>query len=162
MAGLRQRRAMARAGFYAIHNSHIRFGRDGCWYADGQPIVNQRIADLFSRHVRRSDSGGYMLEIGPERAPIEVDDTPYVVVDVDVEEGETARIRLNDGSVENLDASSLQVGADEVLYCRVKEGTERARFLRPAYYQLAPFISESGASRFELRLAGIAHPVART
>lgn len=101
-----------------------------------------------------------MLEIGPERAPIDVDDTPYVVVDVDVEGG-TARIRLNDQSVEELDAASLQVGANEVLYCGVKGGAERARFLRPAYYQLVPFIAESEAGRFELRLAGTAHPVAR-
>jgi hypothetical protein len=152
---------MPRAGFYAIHNSHIRFGRDGRWYADGQPIVNRRIADLFSRHVRRSDSGGYMLEIGPERAPIEVDDTPYVVVGVDVEEDGTARIELNDHSVEVLDPGSLRIGAGEVLYCDVKDGAEQARFLRPAYYQLAPFIAESRAGRFELRLGASAHPLAR-
>jgi hypothetical protein len=150
---------MARAGFYAIHNSHIRFGRDGRWYADGQPIVNRRIADLFSRHVRRSESGGYMLEIGPERAPIEVDDTPYAVVGVDVGEDGSARIELNDHSIEKLDPGSVQIGADQVLYCRVKGGRERARFLRPAYYQLAPFITESRAGRFELRLGGSTHPL---
>jgi hypothetical protein len=152
---------MARAGFYAIHNSHIRFGRDGRWYADGQPIVNRRIADLFSTHVRRSEAGGYMLEIGPERAPIEVDDTPYVVVGVDVDDDGIARIELNDHSVEDLDPGSLQIGANEVLYCRVKGGAERARFLRPAYYQLAPFITESEADRFDLWLGGTAHPLAR-
>ena len=152
---------MARAGFYAIHNSHIRFGRDGRWYADGQPIVNSRIADLFSAHVQPAESGGYMLVIGPERAPIEVDDTPYVVVGVDVNEGGRATIELNDHSTESLDPGTLQIGAGEVLYCRVKDGTERARFLRPAYYQLAPFIAEAGAGRFELRLAGAAYPIAR-
>lgn len=153
---------MARAGFYAIHNSHIRFGRDGRWYADGQPIVNRRIADLFSSHVRRADSGGYMLEIGPERAPIEVDDTPYVVVGVQIDEKGSAKIELNDHTVEALDAGSLQVGTDEVLYCRVKSGTERARFLRAAYYQLAPFITESEAGHFELMLGGTAYSLARS
>lgn len=153
---------MARAGFYAIHNSHIRFGKDGRWYADGEPIVNQRIADLFSSHVRRSEEGGYMLEIGPERAPIEVDDTPYVVVGVDVQEDEgTARLELNDHTVEDLAPASLSIGADSVLYCRVKGGKEPARFLRPAYYQLAPFITESEGGRFELWLGGTAHPLAR-
>jgi hypothetical protein len=153
---------MARAGFYAIHNSHIRFGSDGRWYADGQPIVNQRIADLFSNHVRRSESGGYMLEIGKERAPIEVDDTPYVVVAVDVDEEEgIARLELNDHSGEDLDPASLRIGAGEVLYCRVKGGTEPARFLRSAYYHLAPFITESQAGRFDLWLGGVAHPLAR-
>jgi hypothetical protein len=153
---------MARAGFYAIHNSHIRFGSDGRWYADGEPIVNRRIADLFSNHVRRSESGGYMLEIGSEQAPIEVDDTPYVVIGVDVDEDDgMARLELNDHSVEDLDPSSLRIGANGVLYCQVKRGAEPARFLRPAYYQLAPFITESGAGRFELWLGGTAHPLAR-
>jgi hypothetical protein len=103
-----------------------------------------------------------MLEIGPERAPIEVDDTPYVVVGVDLGKDGIARIELNDHGIEVLDPGTLRIGAGEVLYCRVKGGTERARFLRPAYYQLAPFISESRAGRFVLRLGGTAYPLARS
>ena len=42
---------------------------------------------------------------------------------------------LNDETREPLDPASLRVGAENVLYCRVKGGHE-ARFLRPAYYEL--------------------------
>ncbi len=48
---------MAKAGFWAIESHTIRFGRDGRWYADQEPIVNDRIARLFSQHVRRGDDG---------------------------------------------------------------------------------------------------------
>lgn len=151
---------MARAGFYAISSSHIRFGRDGRWYSDGEPIDNRRIADLFSRHISRHPEGGYQLQLGNEHARIEVEDTPYVVVAVS-EEANGFTIALNDGSQEPLDSASLRVAAGEVLYCNVKGGSERARFLRPVYYQLARFIEEEAPGRFCLRSRDTRHPIAR-
>ena len=152
---------MPRAGFYAIHNSSIRFGKDGRWYADGEPIANDKITSLFARHVRRSAAGTYILEVGPERVPIEVEDTPYVVIRFDVGADGEAVIELNDRSIEQLDSGTLRVSADDVLYCSVKNGTERARFLRAAYYQLAPFISQQATGGFVVRLGGTSHPVER-
>ena len=149
---------MARAGFYTVQNSHIRFGRDGVWYADGERIANQRIADLFSRHIRRAADGTYVLEMALERAPVEVDDTPYVVRTADVS-GDAIVVELNDGTRERLDPATLAVGESDVLYCRVKDGAERARFLRPAYYQIAPHVSEDSPGRFALRLGGQRHPI---
>ena len=149
---------MPRAGFYAISSARITFGRDGRWYSDGEPIVNSRIADLFSRHLCRHPDGGYQIVMGDERARIEVEDTPYVVVAVDQHEGDFT-ITLNDGSHERLDPTSLRVATDAVLSCAVKGGTERARFLRPAYYQLAPFMVEA-EGRFALRCRDQQHPIA--
>ena len=42
-------RLMARAGFTAIHAGRIRFGKDGRWYCDGEPIANQAICRLYAR-----------------------------------------------------------------------------------------------------------------
>ncbi|MDX2168588.1 MAG: DUF1285 domain-containing protein [Deltaproteobacteria bacterium] len=151
---------MARAGFYAIHNSSIRFGRDGRWYADGQPITNPRIADLFSRHVQRAEDGTYRLRIADEQATIEIEDTPYVVIAAGETDG-VAWIELNDRSREVLDPTSLAVGADEVLYCRVKGGREPARFLRPAYYQIGHLIDAAPGGGFIVRSAGGTHPIGR-
>ena len=151
---------MPRAGFYAIHNSSIRFGRDGRWYADGQPITNPRIADLFSRHVQRAADGGYRLRIADEQAAIEVEDTPYVVVAAGADAA-APWVELNDRSREPLDPTSLTVGGDDVLYCRVKDGQESARFLRPAYYQLAPLFESAPAGEFGLRCGDRVHPIGR-
>jgi len=152
---------MARAGFYAIQNSEIRFGRDGRWYADGEPIANPHIADLFSRHVHRRDEGGYMLRIGDEQARIVVDDTPYVVTGATIGGDHRIWIDLNDHTRECLDPRTLEIGPDEVLYCRVKGGREPARFLRPAYYQLAEHIDAASPGRFVLHMAGGEHPIGR-
>ncbi|HVO83919.1 MAG TPA: hypothetical protein VMU60_05795, partial [Syntrophobacteria bacterium] len=46
---------------------------------------------------------------------------------------------------EPLDPASLWVGEENVLYCIVKAEGLPARFLRPAYYQLAEFIQEDTA-----------------
>jgi hypothetical protein len=151
---------MARAGFYAVQNSEIRFGRDGRWYADGEPIANARIADLFSRHLHRAPDGRYVLRIGDEEAAVIVDDTPYVVTAVEPDAAGTLFVRVNDGSREALDAQTLRVGADDVVYCRVKRGSERARFLRAAYYQLSGYIAAADG-QFVLRLPAGDYPIGR-
>lgn len=150
---------MPRAGFYAIQATTIRFGRDGNWYADDERITNLRIADLFSRHVTRDPAGGYMLRMGDERAHIEVDDTPYVVTAATVNSNGDVTLELNDATVEVLDMRTLTVSGDDVLYCQVKAGGEPARFLRAAYYQLAPHIREVGSAQFALDVGGISHPI---
>lgn len=152
---------MPRAGFYAIQATTIRFGRDGHWYADDERITNARIADLFSRHVTRDPAGGYMIRMGDEHAHIVVDDTPYVVISATAAADGKFTIELNDRSVENLDLSTLRAGADAVLYCRVKEGREPARFLRPAYYQLTPHIREIAPNGFVLEVDGKTYPIQR-
>ena len=127
---------MAGAGFYAIESHTIRFGKDCRWYADGEIITNERIAALFSRHVTRGDDGAFWLVVGDERARIEVEDTPFVVVRVDGDPERGFRIGLNDDSSEPLTGDSLRLDEDDVLSCSVKDGRYRARFLRPAQIEL--------------------------
>jgi len=151
---------MAKAGFWAIESHTIRFGRDGRWYADDEPIANQRIVDLFARHITRGDDGAWWLRIGDERAKIVVDDTPFVVTRVDGAPRTGFRITLNDGSCEALDSGSLALGASDVLYCDVKDGTYRARFLRPAQSELLSHVTVEG-ERFLLPLPGGVQEIAR-
>ncbi|MEW6270874.1 MAG: DUF1285 domain-containing protein [Thermodesulfobacteriota bacterium] len=151
---------MPKAGFWAIESKTIRFGRDGRWYADDEPIVNQRIADLFSRHVTRGEDGAWWLRIGDERAKIVVEDTPFVVSRVDGDPGTGFRITLNDGSTEPLAAGTLALGEGDVLYVDVKGGAYRARFLRPAQTELLGHV-EVERGRFVLRLPSGSREIAR-
>jgi hypothetical protein len=144
---------MARAGFWAIESHTIRFGRDGRWYSDDEPIVNPRIARLFSRHITRGDDGGWWLVIGDERAKIVVEDTPFVVSRVDGSPGDGFRIGLNDETSEPLDAASLRMSSEHVLSCSVKNGSYRARFLRAAQAELLSHAQPAG-SGFALPLPG--------
>ena len=151
---------MPGAGFYAIHTSKLCFASDGRWYADDEPVLHQRLARLFSRYLRRKPAGDYEIWIDERyHADVEIEDTPYVVMAVNTDSDDKLLIDLNDGTTELLVPDSLQVGAGNVLCCRVKDGTERARFLRPAYYQLADFIEEAGPGRFQLRCGGTIHSI---
>jgi uncharacterized protein len=150
---------MARAGFYAVESGKISFRRDGNWYSDEERIDNPRIALLFSRSIRQNPDGSYFLQVAEERAPITVEDTPYVVkaIDGDAQSGFT--VVLNDGERETLDPATLAVGTDHVLYCRVKGGAMRARFLRNAYYHLSPCFDDDGRGGFSISVRGRRYPL---
>ncbi len=145
---------MPRAGFYAVESGKISFRRDGNWYTDEERIDNPRIALLFSRSIRQNPDGSYFLQVGDERASISVEDTPYVVKSLEGDGANGFIAIINDDEREPLDASSLEVGADNVLYCRVKNGAFRARFLRPAYYHLSGSLEMDDDGGFVFNVAG--------
>ena len=132
--------------------------KEGRWFHEGMEITHLRTLELFSRSVCRDADGGYWLQIGRERARIEVEDTPYMVREVSFHEAEV-ELKLNDGSSEILDPGTLWIGAGNVLYCNVKSEKLPARFLRPAYYQLVSqveqdedgYFLELGRKKFYLR-----------
>ena len=137
---------MPRAGFWAIDPTRkIHFGKDGWWYANDERIQNQRINRLV---------------LGRDRASVEIEDTPYVVTQVagDPERGFT--LRLNDESEERLSPPTLTIGANDVLYCKVKGQKHAARFLRPAYYQLTQHVQPAATGEgFVLHIGKTAYPI---
>jgi len=64
------------------------------------------------------------------------------------------KIFLNDETEEELNLESLSVGKDNVLYCAVKGGNFKARFLRPSYYRLTEHMLQEGEDRFYIPLNG--------
>jgi hypothetical protein len=150
---------MARAGFYAIESGKISFRHDGSWYSDEERIDNPRISLLFSRSVKRNPNGSYYLQVADERAPITVEDTPYVVKAVNEDDSGGFTILTNDDEHEALDPETLEVGRDNVLYCRVKGGAFRARFLRTAYYHLSNHFFTDEGETFSLVVRGRRYPI---
>jgi uncharacterized protein len=150
---------MPRAGFYAVESGKISFRRDGNWYSDEERIDNPRIALLFSQSIKQNPDGSYFLQVAEERAPISVEDTPYVVKSIADDGKGGFMLILNDDSREAMDPASLAIGADNVLYARVKDGKYRARFLRPAYYHLSANFESDGAGRFFIQIGGHRYPL---
>ena len=150
---------MARAGFYAVESGKISLRRDGNWYSDDERIDNPRIAELFSRSIRRNPDGSFYLQVAEERASITVEDTPYVVKSVAGDRGSGYIITTNANEFERLDPSTLEVASDNVLYCRIKDGEYRARFLRSAYYDLARSFEPDPQGGFALTVAGKRYPI---
>jgi hypothetical protein len=150
---------MPRAGFYAVESGKISFRRDGNWYSDDERIDNPRIALLFSQSIKRNPDGSYFLQVAEERAPITVEDTPYVVKAIEDDELGGFVMVLSDESREALAAARLEVGKNNVLYALVKDGADRARFLRSAYYHLSDRFESDDHGNFFITLRGKREPI---
>jgi hypothetical protein len=149
---------MARAGFTAIHAGKIRFAKDGRWYCDGEPIANQAICRLYARTMTVGADGRARLELGEDRAEVEVEDTPWVVTRVEGDPGRGFTVVLNDDTREPLDLASLRLSSEQVPYCQVKGGRVEARLLRNAYYALMRHAEPTPDGACVLRAGG--HQVA--
>lgn len=123
---------------------HIRIDKEGNWYYQGLPIVKREIYLQLNKCLGKDPSGKYFLSMDGEKCYLEVEDTPYVIQEVNLMTGHrdppSLFLRLNDGTEERLKADTLRVGKDNVLYCKVKDAQYDARFLRASYYQLAKFL----------------------
>ncbi len=56
--------------------------RDGTWLYKGTPINRKAMVCLFSTVLKREEDGSYMLETPAERGRIEVEDVPFVAVEL--------------------------------------------------------------------------------
>lgn len=131
-------------------DSAMRIARDGTWYHEGSPIGRPAMVRLFSTILRREADGGYVLVTPAEKLDIEVEDAPFVAVEVRSEgEGRARRLafRLNTGD-------PVVAGPDRPLrfetrtdgphpYLLVRGGLE-ALIARPVYYELAALALEEG------------------
>lgn len=124
-------------------DSDMRIARDGTWFHGGSPIGREAMVRLFSTILRREPDGGYVLVTPVEKLDIEVEDAPFVAVEMRVEgEGRDRRLafRLNTGDL-------VAAGPDHALrfepdgdtvrpYLHVRAGLE-ALVARSLYYELA-------------------------
>jgi hypothetical protein len=60
----------------------IRIDRSGTWHYRGSPINRKELVCLFASVLRREPDGSYVLETPVERGRIEVEDAPFVAVEM--------------------------------------------------------------------------------
>jgi hypothetical protein len=123
-------------------DSEMRIARDGSWHHQGSPIGREAMVRLFSTILRREPDGSYVLVTPVEKLSIEVEDAPFVAVELKSDgEGERRNLafRLNTGDV-------VVAGPDRPLrfegrndgphpYLHVRGGLD-ALVARPVYYEL--------------------------
>jgi hypothetical protein len=72
-------------------DSGMRIARDGTWYHEGSPIGREAMVRLFSTILRREPDGSFVLVTPVEKLAIEVEDAPFVAVELKTEgEGQAA------------------------------------------------------------------------
>jgi len=137
-------------------HSGMRIARDGTWFHEGSPIGRPALVRLFASILRREPDGRHVLVTPVEKLDIDVEDAPFVAVEVKSEgEGRerTLAFRLNTGDV-------VMAGPDHALhveereegphpYLHVRSGLE-ALIARPVYYELAELAFQEGAETLGL------------
>jgi hypothetical protein len=138
--------------------------RDGRFTHEGVPIRNRRLRAAFERSVHYlPDQRTYVVQLGRFRGVVDVEEAGFFVRSVDLARG---AIRLSDGSEEALDPATLRLSpsGDGALLCTVKRALAPAglpaRFERGAQAELLLGVEPGGGDGPELRLAGVAHPLA--
>lgn len=134
-------------------DSGMRIARDGTWFHEGRPIARPEMVRLFSNILRREADGDFVLVTPVEKLSIEIEDAPFVAVEVRSEGDGRERslaFRLNTGEL-------VIAGADHPL--RVEDGADGPRPLllvrkgleallaRSVYYELAELALTSGEDR---------------
>ena len=122
----------------------MRIARDGTWFYHGSPIGRKPLVKLFASVLGRDDDGAYWLTTPAERGRIDVDDAPFVAVEVDaVGDGraQSLRFRTNLDDMVTSDADhpirvshNVETGEPSP-YVLVRDRLE-ALIARSVYYQL--------------------------
>jgi hypothetical protein len=112
--------------------------------------------EVLWRSLARGEDGRYRVTVGREVAYVEVGETPWVVRGLLLEGAASPVLLLAGGGREPLDPSTLAIGTDGGLRCRVRGG-ERARFTRSAQVALGLALEEdpAGSGGYVLRLSGV-------
>ena len=83
-------------------DSEMRIARDGTWFHRGSPIGREAMVRLFSTILRRESDGSYVLVTPVEKLSLEVEDAPFLAVELKSEgEGRSRALafRLNTGDL---------------------------------------------------------------
>ena len=122
----------------------IRIAEDGTWYYRNSPIGRKKLVQLFATVLQRDEMGQYWLVTPVERGLVQVDDAPFVIVEMRVKLGDCGRelhmrtnldhwIRL-DGDHE-LSVRKAPHSHEDRPYVHIRDGLE-ALVNRTVYYSL--------------------------
>lgn len=140
--------------------------RDGTWHYRGSPIGRKSMVCLFASVLKRDVEGSFILETPAERGVIEVEDTPFVAVELDwCGEGRSQILHFRT----NID-QMITIGPEHPLrvahdlltceptpYIHVRDGLGafpvEARISRSVYYELVA-LAEPGI-RYGKKVLGV-------
>lgn len=122
----------------------IRIGRNGRWFYHGSPINRKEMVCLFASVMERRDDGSYWLVTPDEMGWIEVEDVPFVAVEMFTcgsGRDMVVSFRTNVDELVTVDgdhglriAECAETG-EPLPYVHVRDGLE-ARLTRSVYYEL--------------------------
>jgi uncharacterized protein len=120
-------------------DSEMRIAADGRWFHQGGEITRPAMIRAFSSLLRRDLDGSHWLVTPQEKLSIEVEDAPFMAVELQSEGARATRslaFRLNSDDLVIAGGGHAIEPRGGRLYLHVRDGLF-ARLARPVYYELA-------------------------
>ena len=143
---------------------------DGTWYYRNSPIGRKNLVKLFATVLQRDEDGQYWLVTPVERGLVQVDDVPFVIVEMQLQSGDHGMelhmrtnldhwVRLDDDHP--LSVRKAPNSDEDRPYVHIRDGLD-ALVNRAVYYDLVEIaemrqnslIIESAGCRFTLGTLG--------
>lgn len=137
--------------------STLRLDAEGRFWHAGERVEHPKLeAALHGWIARHPDDGRFILTNGYDWTYFTVDDAPYIVRALRIDE-EGVWLELDDQTSERWVPEDTRVGANDALYTVVKRGKAsgqpfEARFSRHAQTSLAPLLSTDDEGRVWVRV----------
>jgi hypothetical protein len=134
----------AAAGRLFLADLGIRIDRHGLWYYHGSLIERKEVVCLFASALTRDEAGGYWLVTSAEMGRIEVEDAPFLAVELFVAGEGAARLislRTNVDEIVEMNAEHPLVvttnpaTGEPAPYVHLNRGLS-ARLSRAVFYEL--------------------------
>lgn len=128
----------------------IRIDRDGVWYYHGSPIQRKELVCLFASALTVDEHGGYWLVTPTEMGRIDVEDVPFLAVEVFAAgQGceQVLSLRTNVDQIVTVDADHRvfmrgdSANGEPLPYVALDRGLQ-ARLIRPVFYELVALAEE--------------------
>ena len=144
----------------------MRIDRNGVWYHHGSPIGRKELVRLFSTVLRRDEAGDYWLITPAEVGRIEVEDAPFLAVELTTSGAGADQIislRTNVDKIVTVDGDhpircDIDSETGEPSLYLVMDGGVEARIARAVYYELVALGAEErhgGETSFGVRSSGV-------
>jgi hypothetical protein len=152
-------------GFHAVEEDFgIKILKNGTWLHQGRPIKRLPLVKLFATVLKIDEKGDYWLQTPVERGRIEVEDKPFLAVEMQVEsseKGQNLLFRTNLDDWVTVDAAHPLL-FDDTPYVMVRDGLA-ARLNRATYYALMEMAAPAAGDvkAYGVRSGGVFFPVAR-
>jgi len=140
----------------------IKILKNGTWLHQGRPIMRHNLVKLFATVLKKDENGDYWLQTPVERGRIEVEDVPFLAVEMRQEtsgHGKNLLFRTNLDEWVTADAAHPLRFADAP-YVTVRQNLE-ARLTRAVYYELMHLACKNpaGSGHWGVTSAGVFFPV---
>ncbi len=141
----------AKKGPFFRGDIDMRIARDGTWFYKGTPIERMALVKLFATILSRDDAGDYWLKTPVEETRIQVEDAPFVAVELEVQgSGRDRQLRIRSnidewivaGPAHPIRVVENRDTGEPSPYVRMRPGLD-ALIARSVFYQLADLAEPS-------------------